>query len=72
MYLLIGVNEAGFQSPYILSMPNIGQHFQCNFSFLTGYRDASRYIKKVWIADNAINAQLFDVHFYGFTIIQVG
>ena len=27
-----------------------------NFSFLTCYTDACRYIKKVWIVDNEINA----------------
>ena len=44
-----------------------------NFSFLTCYRDAYRYIKKVWIVDNAINAfnRLFGMSLYGFTIVNV-
>ena len=27
-----------------------------NFTFLTCYMDASGYIKKVWVVDNAINS----------------
>ena len=44
------------------------------FSFLTCYRDVSRYIKTVWIVDNAINAPkgLFGMNFYGFAIVKVG
>ena len=40
------------------------------FSFLTCYRDACGYIKKVWIVDNAINT-LFGVHLYGFVIVDM-
>ena len=44
-----------------------------NFSFLTCYRDACGYIKKVWIVDNAIKThQQFVVYLYGFAIVKVG
>ena len=41
-----------------------------NFSFLTCYSDACRYIK-IWIVDNAINTW-FGMFLYGFEIVNVG
>ena len=45
-----------------------------NFSFLTWYRDAYGYIKKVYQVDNAINAPYRAVWhiFYGLAIVKVG